>query len=120
MASTSVRHYTILRPQSPLAELIDVPVFSCKERINKPSREIYEIASDRLRLRPQYCIFVGDGSSEELTGATDSGMLAILKRTNLKDAYDAHRPEVARWSGIAVSEITELPDVLSELLRTGR
>ena len=102
----------LLFPESPLAQYIDVPVFSCEERLKKPSHRIYEIASERLKLQPQECIYVGDGSGEELTGAAAVGMLPILKRADLTDVYDPHRPEVENWQGIAIDEISELRTII--------
>ncbi len=101
--------------QSPLAQYIDVPVFSCEERIRKPSYLIYEIACERLKVESHECLYVGDGSGEELTGAAAVGMLPILKRTDLTDVYDPHRPEVENWHGIAIDEISELRTIVSEL-----
>ncbi len=98
----------LLFPESPLAQYIDVPVFSCEERIKKPERRIYEIACERLKVQPQECLYVGDGSGEELTAAAAVGMLPILKRADLTDVYDPHRPEVENWQGIAIDEISEL------------
>ena len=106
----------LLFPESPLAQYIDVPVFSCEERIRKPSRRIYQIASERLKIQPQECLYVGDGSGEELTGAAAVGMLPILKRTDLTDVYDPHRPDVENWRGIAVDKIAALCDIVSELV----
>lgn len=105
----------LLFPESPLAQYIDVPVFSCEERIKKPSPRIYQIACERLKIQPQKCLYVGDGSGEELTGAAAVGMLPILKRVDLTDVYDPHRPEVENWQGIAIDEIVELCDIVSEL-----
>ena len=101
----------MLFSQSPLASFIDVPVFSCEQRIKKPSREIYQRTSQCLQTEPHECIYVGDGSSQELTGAADVGMRPILKRTDLTDVYDSHRPEVESWRGPAVYEIKELCDM---------
>ena len=103
-------------PESPLAQYIDAPVFSCEERIKKPSHRIYEIACERLNVQPQECIYVGDGSGEELTGAAAVGMLPILKRADLTDVYDPHRPEVENWQGTVIDEITELCTIVSELV----
>ena len=103
-------------PESPLAQYIDVSVFSCEERIKKPSHRIYEIAYERLNVQPQECIYVGDGSGEELTGAAAVGMLPILKRADLTDVYDPHRPEVDNWQGHVIDEITELCTIVSELV----
>lgn len=103
-------------PESPLAQYIDAPVFSCEEQIKKPSRRIYEIACERLNIQPQECLYVGDGSDKELTTAAALGMLPILKRTDLTDVYDSHRPEVENWQGIVIDEITELCDIVSKLV----
>lgn len=105
----------LLFPQSPLAQYIDIPVFSCEERVKKPSRRIYQIACERLNVKPQECLYVGDGSSEELTGAAAVGMLPILKRADLTDVYDAHRPELENWQGHVIDEVTEVCDITSEL-----
>ena len=101
--------------QSSLAQYIDVPVFSCEERIRKPSRRLYQVACERLKVQPQECLYVGDGSGEELTGAAAVGMLPILKRVDLTDVYDSYRPEVENWQGIAIDEIAEVCDIVSEL-----
>lgn len=101
--------------KSSLSQYIDIPVFSCEERIKKPSRRIYETTCKRLKVQPQECVYVGDGSGEELTGAAAVGMLPILKRVDLTDVYDPHRPEVENWQGIAIDEISELCTIVSEL-----
>ena len=101
--------------KSSLSQYIDIPVFSCEERIKKPSRRIYKTTCERLKVQPQECVYVGDGSGEELTGAAAVGMLPILKRVDLTDVYDPHRPEVENWQGIAIDEISELCTIVSEL-----
>ena len=101
----------LLFPNSPLARFIDVPVFSCEERIKKPSSSIYQRTCQRLAIAPQECIYVGDGSSQELTGAAEAGMRPVLKRTDLRDVYDKHRPEVESWQGLVINEIMELCDM---------
>ncbi len=103
-------------PASPLAQYIDAPVFSCEEGIKKPSPRIYEIACERLKVEPQVCLYVGDGSDKELTTAAALGMLPILKRTDLTDVYDPHRPEVENWQGHTIDEISELCNIISELV----
>ena len=53
----------MLFPQSPLAGFIDVPAFSCEERIKKPSSAIYQRTCQRMEIEPQECIYVGDGTA---------------------------------------------------------
>jgi putative hydrolase of the HAD superfamily len=105
----------LLWEQSSLARLIDVPVFSSRECVKKPDIRVYQVTCHQLQAHPRECIYVGDGSSDELKGATAIGMLPILKRTDLNDVYDAHRPEVEGWQGLAINEINELPDLLLKL-----
>ena len=107
----------MLWEQTQLYRLIDVSVFSCEERVTKPNIVIYEITAHQLEVQPQECIYVGDGSSNELTGAADAGMLPILKRTDLDDVYDRDRPEVVDWNGPAIDRIVELPDLLRKMTR---
>lgn len=101
----------LLFPNSPLAHFIDVPVFSCEEQIKKPSSAIYQRICQRLEIKSSDCIYVGDGSSQELTGAAAVGMRPILKRTDLTDVYDSHRPEVECWSGLAIDAIKEICEI---------
>lgn len=102
--------------KSSLVQYIDVPVFSCEERVKKPSRRIYEITCERLKVQPQECLYVGDGSGEELTGAAAVGMLPILKRADLTDVYDPHRSDVENWQGHIIDEISELCTIIPELV----
>lgn len=108
----------MLYSNSPLAQYIDTPIFSCEEHIKKPSPRIYEIACERLNVKPEECIYVGDGSSEELTGASTVGMLPILIRTDLSDAYDPLRSDVENWNGATINEISELCKIIPDFLES--
>jgi len=65
-------------PDTPFARLIDAPVFSCEAGMRKPDPRIYHLACNRLGIRPEQCLYVGDGGSQELTGASRVGMQAVL------------------------------------------
>lgn len=83
--------------------------------VRKGSSRIYEIACERLIVEPHECLYVGDGSNEELKGAASVGMQPILKRTDLSDVYDPKRQDVENWDGIVINEISELCCIVSEL-----
>jgi putative hydrolase of the HAD superfamily len=87
--------------ESPLAPLVDVAVFSCSERIKKPDPRIYEHACERLGVRPQDCLYVGDGGSDELRGATAVGMRAIQIRPGDTEPYAWDGPVVSRLHEVA-------------------
>ena len=53
-------------------------VFSCDVGLLKPDMEIYKIAMDIQKVKPEESVFVGDGSSDELYGAKQAGMKTIF------------------------------------------
>ncbi len=97
---------------TPLAELIDVPLFSCEVKIKKPDPRIYRLACERLCVAPQACLYVGDGSDRELTGAQQVGLSAVLVLTSLVDTYDAQRLDVDAWKGRSVQSLNDIPTLL--------
>jgi len=106
--------------ECPLAASIDVAVFSCQERRKKPALALYQTACQRLHCPPAACVYVGDGSDEELTGAKQAGLVPVLKRTDLQDVYDQRRPEVEAWQGHVIHAIHELPQFLKALEALGQ
>jgi len=98
----------LLWPESPLASLFDTAVFSCVEHVKKPDPAIYRIACERLGVTPQECLYVGDGSSRELTGARQVGMRPVHLRPPGEDAEDVHRVDVDAWSGEAIRALAEV------------
>ena len=65
-------------PSSPLAGLFDVEVFSYEVGAVKPEPEIFELCLRRLGRRAADCVFVGDGGSNELTGARAVGLRTVF------------------------------------------
>lgn len=64
-------------PGLPVAPLLDAQIFSVELGVCKPDPEIYLAACDRLGVRPEDCLYVGDGGSHELTGAAAVGMTPV-------------------------------------------
>lgn len=90
-----------------LNDVVDVVAFSCELGVRKPDPEMYLSATRRLNPKPEDCLFVGDGDSEELHGARALGMATrMLVDQNL---MDADRLNVARaWDGAVINSLTEL------------
>jgi epoxide hydrolase-like predicted phosphatase len=63
-----------------LGELFDEVVISGKVGLHKPQAEIFELAAERVRLRPEECVFVDD-LRENCAGAEAVGMTAVLHRS---------------------------------------
>jgi len=90
---------------TPMAPRFDAAVFSCLFRNRKPHPEIYRECCRRLGVRPEGCLYVGDGSSRELTGAVRVGMTPVLIRVPY-DTYGWHRPDAEEWTGPVISTIS--------------
>jgi putative hydrolase of the HAD superfamily len=97
-----------LWPASPLSPLMDAALFSCQIGVKKPDPRIYAAAAARLGVPAAACVYVGDGSYEELRGAAQAGMIPVLKRVDLADVYDPNRDEVKGWKGAAITTIGEI------------
>jgi putative hydrolase of the HAD superfamily len=93
----------VIWPDTPLAPLFDVTVFSSLAGVIKPDPRIYLLATERLGVRPEDCLYVGDGGSQELTGAAKVGMNPVLIRVPGEDSIVREQ-----WNGPKVSSLTEL------------
>ena len=98
---------------TPFAPLIDVAIFSCTVGLRKPDQRIYLKAAQQLGIEPQACLYVGDGSSRELTGAAQAGMHPVLIRVPDEDSADAHQIDKEDWNGPAISSLREVLDLVS-------
>ena len=92
---------------SPLARLIDVAIFSCLVGFKKPEPRIYLQAVEQLGVKPEECLYIGDGSSDELSGAASAGMHPVMIRA-AAEAPDAHRIHEERWSGPKIRSLSEV------------
>jgi putative hydrolase of the HAD superfamily len=64
-------------PTLPVAPLLDTCVYSIEVGVCKPDPAIYRIACARLSVDPRECLYIGDGGSQELSGARSVGMTAV-------------------------------------------
>lgn len=102
----------LLWRQSPLAERIEVTVFSCDLGVRKPDPSLYLAAAAGLGVPPHECLYVGDGASDELAGAQRAGMAVVRVALETEDpAQAADRIELhgARpWDGPVLDDIADL------------
>ncbi len=97
-----------------LAPFFDVTVFSCVAGIKKPDPRIYLIATDQLEVEPQDCLYIGDGSSRELSGALQVGMHPVIIRVP-DESVDTHFVErEENWEGPEISSFQEVLGLLKQ------
>jgi putative hydrolase of the HAD superfamily len=102
-----------LWPETPFAPLIDVPIFSCVAEMKKPDPRIYLLACDGLGTAPEKCLYVGDGFSQELAGASRVGMTAVLIAPVGEETADTSEKEGATWSGPVVETLSEVASMVT-------
>jgi putative hydrolase of the HAD superfamily len=93
--------------ETPLADLIDVTVFSSVVGFCKPDPRIYRLATSKLGVDAARCLYVGDGGHDELGGAARVGMTSVLVQPGGRQLSAEPRDWTAR--------INEIPEVLSLL-----
>ena len=77
-------------------------------RLAKPDPRIYEMAIEGLGIAAEHCLYVGDGTSGELSGASKAGMTAVLMRA----PYDRADGARESWQGFRISDIRDVLDLL--------
>ena len=90
----------------PIAAYVEAPVFSVEVGMKKPDPSIFLLVCERLEVEPRDCVYVGDGDSNELSGATAVGMTA--KRLLTPDHADAHVIDPITWTGATISNLGEV------------
>ena len=71
--------------ESKLFPYFDVALMSCKEGIQKPDKIIFAKCMKLLEVKPEECLYVGDGGSFELETARELNMHPLQAAWYLKD-----------------------------------
>ncbi|MET8906602.1 HAD family hydrolase [Micromonospora sp. NPDC004551] len=101
-------------PQLAVAPLLDVRIFSVQVGRCKPDPALYLAACHRLDLTPADCLYVGDGGSQELTGAERTGMTAVrLAAPDLAGHMVFNADD--GWNGPVLTSLTEVLGLLDRV-----
>jgi len=100
--------------KTPLAPYIDFPVFSSIAKIKKPNPLIYQMVLEKLQCTSASVVYVGDGSSRELSGALNVGMYPV-KIEHPKNAESSlYAVMLENWDGRVINSFLDLPAILEE------
>jgi putative hydrolase of the HAD superfamily len=90
-----------------VAPLVDATVFSVLVGRRKPHASLYRAVCRQLGVTPSRALYVGDGGSNELSGARSVGIQAI--RLVAPDAIDALVYDAEEdWSGPVIESLGAL------------
>ena len=92
------------------SHLFDVNIFSASVGLKKPDAQIYNLACEQLGIEPNECLYIGDGDSNELSGASQSGMDAVMIRD--PNEMDPYRLVEVDWDGRKIEKLTEIMDLI--------
>jgi putative hydrolase of the HAD superfamily len=90
----------------PLAPLIDAVALSIRVGVCKPDPRIYLSAADQLGVAGGDCLYVGDGASNELTGAEKLGMTVVQLLLRPEEEHVSYRQD--SWNGRTISNLAEV------------
>jgi len=92
-----------------LSARFDAHAFSCEHGVKKPDARLYEVVTTALGVDPRECLYVGDGGSTELPGATALGMRAVW----LDHPGNEGGTSGVEWEGESVGELGEILHLLT-------
>jgi putative hydrolase of the HAD superfamily len=99
-----------LWPCLPVSTHVDVPVFSAIVGRRKPDPLMYRTACEGLNIKPKDCVYIGDGGSNELTGAQAFGMRPVLLADD--DWAVGHRIDEDTWTGPVIHRLADVRTML--------
>ncbi|MBJ6360334.1 HAD family hydrolase [Paenibacillus sp. GCM10012307] len=93
--------------QLQLGSHFDTIIVSEEAGVKKPDAKIFELAMNRLNVKPENCIFVGDHPVNDIEGAAAVGMNAVWIQVN-----QPWREDVKAKPLHTIRKLTELLEVL--------
>lgn len=113
VSNCSSEEVEVLR-ESKLCDFFDEIILSYEVHMKKPDNCIYEEAAKRLGVSLSECLFVGDGGSNELSGAENAGMKPIQAKW-YTNKYPKKRENIG-----AFLKAEEPADIVNIILKQGQ
>lgn len=88
-------------------EYFDEILVSGDVGVNKPNKEIFEIMADRLGVKCDECVVVGDVFSSDILGALRANMTPVW--------IEANYEKPTSYKGLRITKLPELLDVLEKI-----
>lgn len=95
-------------PLMEYSKYFDSVIFSCEAKMKKPNPQIYLKSVESLNVEFDECYYIGDGGSNELTGAQSVGMHAILIKSKADEMKNVYKKYEDNWDGERIFCLSEL------------
>ena len=93
-----------------ISHFFDVTIFSASVGMKKPDPQIYILACEQLGVEPNECLYIGDGDSNELSGASQLGMDAVMICD--PNDLDPYRLVEVDWDGRKIENFIEIMNLI--------
>lgn len=70
----------------------DVALISYEQGLSKPDLKLYSMMAEQLNVKPEECLYVGDGGSKELFAAREAGMHPVQCTWFREKFFEPHVP----------------------------
>jgi putative hydrolase of the HAD superfamily len=94
--------------------LFDAVIFSSSVGVMKPDSHIYHLALDKLAVKPEDCLYIGDGDDQELTGAASVGMHPVMIRVSRENGAQPYLTNKEDWHGPVILSLKEVLTLVAE------
>jgi len=111
LVSDCTHELPVFLPWLPVAPLLDARVFSVRLGACKPDPGLYLAACARLAVPPWECLYVGDGGSQELTGADRAGLTAVRLAAPDLGGHLVFNSDTG-WDGPVLTSLGEVVDLV--------
>jgi putative hydrolase of the HAD superfamily len=102
----------MLWPNTPFAPFFDALLFSSTTGFFKPDPRIFQMAVDKLGVKPEECLFVDDNSVNLITAAAlGMGTVLICDKEGKEQDHVFEKHDV-QWHGARIKSIEETLDIL--------
>ena len=97
--------------ESILFPYFDAAYLSFEQKVQKPNPMIFERCMSELGVTAKECLYVGDGGSNELSGAKNCGITTVLTEfLTVKDS--ATRENILKSADFVVQDFKQLIDIV--------
>lgn len=97
----------IIWPETTMVPFFHAAVFSSLEHRRKPDPGLYCAVCERLGVAGNDCLYVGNGDGDELAGAVQAGMRAVL----FTAPGESPGREAASWTGARISDLRAVIEI---------